>query len=156
MKSSKGSLIVLLVALLAAGVAGGGASASDGGPPGDMPTSVTLEYVRAAAIETQPGQIKVLWKTNSELNTAGFFVMRSTTLAGSYEPSNADVILARGQNGGGYTYGFVDTGLIGGVTYYYYIREITNTGGTVDYTDPELMPSARPWFGVYLPLILNQ
>jgi hypothetical protein len=154
MKSSTGSLIILLVVLLAAGVAGGRASASDGGPPGDTPTSVTLEYVRAAAVETQPGQIKVLWKTNSELNTAGFVVMRSTTLEGVYGPANIDLILAQGEGTGGATYAYVDAGLTGGLTYYYYIREVTDSGGTEDHT--EFTRSARPWFGVYLPLILNQ
>ena len=154
MKGNKGSLIILLMALLAAGVVVGGASASDGGPPGDMPTSVTLEYVRASAVEGKVGQAKVLWKTNWERNTAGFFVMRSTTLDGSYAPANADLVLAQGQDLGGATYSFVDVGLTGGATYYYYIREVSDTGGTEDHT--EFTRSARPWFGVYLPLILNQ
>jgi hypothetical protein len=118
----------------------------------DGPTVVVLESVEAI-----PGvrQVEVRWTTISELDTAGFNVMRSTSAGGPWEQANAYLIIALGVAPGGADYSFVDTGLTGGITYYYYIRGVTASGSppTDDYTD--YIRSATPKHGIYLPIVLG-
>jgi hypothetical protein len=120
----------------------------------DEPNSVVLDYVEAVAVEGQAGQVEILWRTNSELGTAGFYVMRGITTEGPFEQANQDLILAEGEDLGGASYSYLDSDLSGGITYHFYIREVQTSGGSIAYT--ELMVSAVPWHGVYLPMVVRQ
>jgi hypothetical protein len=115
----------------------------------DAPTAVQLESVEAI-----PGvaRVEVLWTTVSELDAAGFNVMRSTSESGPWVQANDYLIIAIGTGMSGADYSFQDTGLTGGIEYYYHLQEVLNTGGTQDYLG-EWIRSATPLHGVYLPLI---
>lgn len=120
--------------------------------PGDDPTEVRLKSVEAI-----PGvaQVEVRWTTLSELDTAGFNVMHSTSAGGPWEQANKNLILAQGEGMSGASYSFTDTGLAGGITYTYFIQELTNTGGTNNYRG-EWIRSATPRHGFFLPFIVRQ
>jgi len=117
----------------------------------DNPTAVQLESVEAI-----PGvaRVEVLWTTVSELDAAGFNVMRSTSEFGPWVQANDYLIIAIGEGTSGADYSFLDTGLTGGVEYYYHLQEVLTTGGTQDYLG-EWIRSATPLHGVYLPLIVR-
>lgn len=114
------------------------------------PTAVTLDWVDAI-----PGtaQVEVQWATTIELDTAGFNVLRSTSESGPWEQANDYLILAYGEMSGA-QYSFVDTGLAGGITYYYMLQEIQLTGDPINYTG--YIRSATPDHGTYLPLVIAQ
>jgi hypothetical protein len=141
-------IVIGMVTLL--GLYAGG-TVSDATFAHNDPTSVTLDWVDAI-----PGtaQVEVQWATTTELDTAGFNVLRSTSESGPWEQANDDLIVARGEDMGGAQYSFVDTGLAGGVTYYYMLQEILLTGGSTDYTG--YIRSAMPDRGTYLPLVIAQ
>lgn len=117
----------------------------------DDPTAVQLQSVEAI-----PGvaQVEVLWTTVSELDAAGFNVMRSTSEFGPWVQANDNTIEATGGDWKPHNYSFPDTGLAGGVEYYYYLQEVLITGGAQDYLG-EWIRSATPLHGVYLPLIVR-
>ena len=146
MNTVKRILIVLGVLL---GLCAGG-SVATAAHADDDPTSVELKEVTAIA---GYGQVEVRWATYSEWGAAGFNVMRGASETGPWEQANAYAIVAVGEEGGA-SYSFVDAGLAGGITYYYYIQEILLSGGTQDHLDH--IVSATPGYCVYLPLIIGR
>lgn len=145
--SVKKPVIVALAVLM--GLCAGG-RISNTSSAQDNPTAVQLESVEAI-----PGvaRVEVLWTTVSELDAAGFNVMRSTSEFGPWLQANDYPIIAMGTMSGA-DYSFPDTGLTGGVEYYYHLQEVLTTGGTQDYLG-EWIRSATPLHGVYLPLIIR-
>ena len=141
--------VIIVLAMLLGLCAGGGVSNISIAQ--DNPTAVQLESVEAI-----PGvaQVEVLWTTVSELDAAGFNVMRSTSEFGPWVQANEYLIIAIGGEMRGADYNFVDTGLAGGVEYYYHLQEVLNTGGSQDYRG-EWVRSATPLHGVYLPLMVR-
>lgn len=117
----------------------------------DNPTAVQLESVEAIP---DVARVEVLWTTVSELDAAGFNVMRSTSEFGPWVQANDYLIIAIGEGTSGADYSFLDTGLTGGIEYYYHLQEVLTTGGTQDYLG-EWIRSATPLHGVYLPLIVR-
>jgi hypothetical protein len=116
----------------------------------DDPTVVELDSVEAI-----PGvaQVEVRWTTLTELDTVGFNVMRSTSADGPWEQANDLLVWAQGSGLRGADYRFPDTGLTGGITYYYYIQGVKASDPMQkdDYTD--YICSATPRHGSYLPFI---
>jgi hypothetical protein len=146
---SRRRLIVIgMVALL--GLYAGG-TVSDATFAHNDPTAVTLDWVDAI-----PGtaQVEVQWATTTELDTAGFNVLRSTSESGPWEQANDYLIVAQGNNTGGAEYSFPDVGLTGGIKYYYMLQEIPLSGAPHDFTDK--IVSATPDFGVYLPIVIGE
>jgi hypothetical protein len=129
-------------------------SLNQSGAQSAAPNSINLQYFTAVAIERQPGQVQISWETTSEVDTAGYFIMRALSEAGPYEAANTSVILGQGNDLTGATYSYVDGGLDGGVTYYYYLRELQIGGSMNDYA--ELTASATPSHGVFLPMMARQ
>jgi hypothetical protein len=139
--------MVALLGLYASGSASGVTFADD------VPTEVHLEDVWAT-----PGiaQVEFGWITASERDTAGFNVLRGTSQYGPWEQANDDLILARGEDMSGARYIFLDTGLTGGVTYYYMLQEIQLAGNPTNYTDYIRSATPEPGYGTYLPLVIAQ
>ena len=141
-------VIVVLVMLMGLCAGGGVTNIS---VAQDNPTAVQLESVDAVPGVTQ---VEVLWTTVSELDAAGFNVMRSTSELGPWVQANKYLIIAMGTETSGADYSFLDSGLMGGVEYYYHLQEVLNTGGSQDYRG-EWIRSATPLHGVYLPLMVR-
>ncbi len=88
-----------------------------------------------------PPAVTVEWSTASELNTAGFNVLRGDHPDGPFTRLNADVIPASSDPLVGGSYVFTDTNVTPGQTYYYQLQEVeaggsTSPQGTVVVTAP--------------------
>lgn len=80
--------------------------------------AVTLVYFRAAG---SPTQISLEWETASEIDMVGFYILKSETLSGDYEPISS-LIHSLGDSFGGATYLHVDSSINQGQTYYYKLQ----------------------------------
>ena len=78
-----------------------------------------------------PPAVTVEWSTASELNTAGFNVLRGDTPAGPFARLNPAVIPASPDPLVGGSYVYTDTNVAPGRTYYYQLEEVESGGGTV-------------------------
>ncbi len=88
-------------------------------PP--QPSSVVLTQFRALPGDAQAA---IQWTTASEINTSGFYVLRSTTESGGFTRVS-DLIPRRGSGIGGASYELVDTGLTNDTTYYYRLEIVS-------------------------------
>lgn len=86
-------------------------------------------------------QVRLVWNTASEIDTVGFQLMRSESVAGPFEPIG-DIIPAQGNLGGGAAYAYDDVGLVNGTRYYYKLEEIAATTSDV-YGPIEAVPNVE-------------
>jgi hypothetical protein len=70
----------------------------------------------------------ITWSTESEVNTAGFHVYRSTEADGTYERVSTELIPASQDAFTGGEYAFRDPTVVAGNTYYYQLEELETTG----------------------------
>ncbi len=77
-----------------------------------------------------PPAVTVEWSTASELNTAGFNVLRSDNSDGPFTRLNPEVIPASPDPLVGGSYVYTDTNVTPGQTYYYQLEEVESGGGT--------------------------
>lgn len=84
------------------------------------------------------------WKTESEVNTAGFNVYRSDSPDGPWQLRNpAGPVPAVGGPTDGAEYEFIDRGTVSGSTYYYVIEEVEFNMTTRRYNDSIVALTAR-------------
>ena len=69
-------------------------------------------------------QIEVSWSTESEFETAGFNIFRSTEREGDYNQINEQLVPAEGNAARGADYTYLDSDIQAGQTYYYRLEEI--------------------------------
>jgi hypothetical protein len=93
--------------------------------------SVTLLYFRALPDD---GEVTLEWETATEIDSAGFFVSRSTTQNSGFEQIS-DFIPSEGDSVVGAYYDYLDATVENGVTYYY-ILESWDYDNSVSYSDP--------------------
>lgn len=92
----------------------------DGGP---LPVQLSSFQVE----RTETG-IVIKWTTESELNNAGFNVLRREAKTGEFKPINATLIAGAGTTGERNTYQFVDTTAKTGIVYYYQLEDVSFAG----------------------------
>ena len=102
-----------------------------------------------------PPAVTVEWSTASELNTAGFNVLRGESESGPFTRLNPEVIPASPDPLVGGSYVYTDTNVTPGRTYYYQLEEVESGGGTVPQgtvvvtaqpgTEPILIIAALLW-----------
>ncbi len=80
--------------------------------------AVTLIYFRATG---SPTQISLEWETASEIDMVGFYILKSETFSGDYEPIST-LIHSLGDSFGGATYFHIDSSVAPGQTYYYKLQ----------------------------------
>ena len=90
---------------------------------------------------TTPPAVTVEWSTASEMNTAGFNVLRGDKADGPFTRLNSQVIPASPDPLVGGSYVYTDTNVTSGQTYYYQLEEVelggnTTPQGTVVITAP--------------------
>ena len=73
--------------------------------------------------------VTIQWTTESELNNAGFNILRSETETGSFEVINPTLIPGAGTTSERNSYSSIDRSAKPDVVYYYQIEEISLTGG---------------------------
>ena len=86
---------------------------------------VTLSGFRAERTETG---VLIKWTTESELNNAGFNILRSQTRNGTFKGINSTLIQGAGTTGERQTYRWTDTTAKPNVTYYYRLEDISFSG----------------------------
>jgi hypothetical protein len=90
---------------------------------------VTLASFSAIRYE---GTVMLEWKTDMELDNAGFNIWRSETEAGEYTKINDSLLPAQGSE---YQYSFTDDTAVKGKTYYYKLEDI-DLNGTATFHGP--------------------
>ena len=101
----------------------------DHGTPGyraGNPLPVQLSSFHPEPTET--GAIVIRWTTESELDNAGFNILRSTTRDGVFSLINPTLIPGAGTTGEKHTYTYTDTTAKSNVIYYYRIKDVSFAG----------------------------
>ncbi|HHW84988.1 MAG TPA: DUF11 domain-containing protein, partial [Chloroflexi bacterium] len=116
-------------------------------PTNPVPTALLLESYTLSKTETS---LVLQWKTVSEFRTAGFRLWRSESPdRGQAILLTPDMIPARGV---GSFYAYEDFSVRRGVTYWYWLQEITTDGGGWEYS---VLSGRIGDINLYLPAILN-
>ena len=113
-------------------------------PSSDESLPVQMTEITAAASAKEG--IVLTWTTESEVNSAGFFVWRSEAEAGGYRKISAAFIPGRGNSSSRTGYRFTDPDASAGKTYWYKIEAVSMDGksefhGPVSASIRELMPA---------------
>ena len=87
---------------------------------------VNLSKFRPERLDS--GEIVVRWVTESELNNAGFNILRSTTRDGEFTKLNTQLIAGHGTTSEKNAYEFVDKTAKPNVVYYYQIQDVSFDG----------------------------
>ncbi len=83
-----------------------------------------------AILNLDKANVIVEWTTASELDTVGFYLLRGETPAGPFEQVNNELIPATSDSLTGSSYSYEDQGVTAGVTYFYMLEDIENTGNS--------------------------
>ena len=108
-------------------------------------TLITLASFEAAA---KNNKVILLWKTESEINNAGFNIYRSESENGEYTKINASLIPAQGSPANGVSYKFVDTGVTNRQIYYYKLEDIDLNGTSTMHGPASATPKFINLFGL--------
>ena len=101
---------------------------TDVGNPGYRkggPLPVVLSHFRSERTDTG---VVIRWETASEVETAGFNLLRGTTWQGPFTQLNASLIPGAGTTGEQHDYTWTDTAAKPNVVYYYRIEEVLFDG----------------------------
>ncbi len=101
---------------------------TDHGTPGhttNTPLPVELSFFRPAL---EDDNVVIRWTTESELNNAGFNILRSDSRDGEFKQVNENMIQGKGTTGERSTYKWVDTSAKAGVVYFYQIEDVSFAG----------------------------
>ena len=104
-------------------------TSTDVGSPGHTAGGVlpvSLSKFRPERLDD--GTIVVRWITESELNNAGFNILRSETRNGDFTKMNTSLIKGQGTTSERTTYSFPDTSAKPNVVYYYQIQDVSLDG----------------------------
>ena len=93
---------------------------------GGGPLPVSLSKFRPELLDS--GEIVVRWITESELNNAGFNILRSETRNGEFTKLNTKLIAGQGTTSERTVYSFPDTSAKPNVAYYYQIQDVSIDG----------------------------
>jgi hypothetical protein len=90
--------------------------------------------------------VRVTWKTETEMNTAGFNLYRSTSPDGPFaEKVNEQLIPPSADPLTGKEYSYVDTVAQAGVTYYYQLQEVERNGNVNTFGPITVRTSGLEW-----------
>ncbi len=90
-----------------------------------QPLPVSLSYFRPTL---ENGEIVIRWTTESELDNAGFNILRSDSRNGEFKQVNSELVQGAGTTGERNTYKWVDESAKLGVVYYYQIEDVSFAG----------------------------
>ena len=91
------------------------------------PLPVALSSFRPVRMQT--GEVRIKWRTESELDNAGFNILRSETREGTFTVINVKgIIPGQGTSSEMQTYAYTDTTAKPNVIYYYRIEDVSFDG----------------------------
>ncbi|MBK8799125.1 MAG: DUF11 domain-containing protein [Anaerolineales bacterium] len=119
-------------------------------PTNPVPTVLLLDSYTLTKTETA---LILMWKTNSEFRTSGFHLWR----AESPDRSQAVLLTPDGipARGVGSFYTYEDDTVRGGVTYWYWLQELTTDGGGWEYHVLSGRLGANGPGNLYLPMLMR-
>ena len=103
-------------------------SQDDFGTPGhtsNTPLPVSLSFFRPTL---ENGEVVIRWTTESELDNAGFNILRSDSQDGEFKQVNSELVQGAGTTGERNTYKLIDESAKPGVIYYYQIEDVSFAG----------------------------
>ena len=90
--------------------------------------------------------VRVTWKTETEMNTAGFNLYRGTSPDGPFDTKvNAQLIPPSSDPLTGKEYTYLDTTAQGGRTYYYQLQEVERDGTINKFGPISVAAGGLPW-----------
>ena len=93
-------------------------------PGGVLPVQLSSFYSK----RNDAGAVVITWSTESELDNAGFNILRSMSRTGEFTRINAQLIPGAGTTGEKNTYTWTDTSARPNVVYYYQIEDVSLEG----------------------------
>ncbi len=98
-------------------------------PAGRSGQVLWILFALAALLGGCSAPVRVTWKTESEMNTAGFNLYRGTSPEGPFDTKvNQELIPPSSDPLTGKEYAYVDQSAQAGVTYYYELQEVERNG----------------------------
>jgi uncharacterized repeat protein (TIGR01451 family) len=120
-------------------------------PPGEL-TAVALTSFTAAR---EGGAVVVRWATAAELNTWGFYLLRSADADRDHATRvTPELIPGQGRGQGGASYQWTDTSAAPGATYYYWLQEVEVNGTIAEY-GPAATIAPAGQYRVLLPVAMR-
>jgi len=126
-------LLLLPFALILSACAGNGEGAASKGSEAPLQASAA----------TEEGHLHLQWRVQTQEDVYGFNVYRADLEGGPWQQVNLHVIPGHGTTALPREYEFIDSGLITGQQYYYYVSEVTMSGSENDVT-PKMPATAKP------------
>lgn len=96
--------------------------------PGQTRGSVLPVQLSSFRPTLEDGKVTIRWATESELDNAGFNILRSETRNGEFTQVNEQMIQGKGTTAERTTYKWVDTTAKPGAVYYYQIEDVSFAG----------------------------
>jgi hypothetical protein len=93
--------------------------------PTQTPDAITLEYFTAKA---ENDKVVLNWKTGTEIDTLGYYIVKSEDLNNGYTLLNDRIIPVLGNPYSGFTYYYMDYAINAGHIYYYWLIDIDQYG----------------------------
>ena len=93
-------------------------------PGGPLPVQLSSFYSK----RNDTGAVVITWSTESELDNAGFNILRSQSRTGEFVRINAQLIPGAGTTGEKTAYTWTDTGASPNVLYFYQIEDVSLAG----------------------------
>lgn len=91
-------------------------------------------------------EVSIKWETESELNTAGFHILRASSPDGDFSRITEQLIPPAEDPLSGDEYTYRDTNVEAGQTYYYKLEEVETTGDSNQYDlDPVTVEGGFNW-----------
>lgn len=112
---------------------------------------LSLALFIAASQLLYPPPIEVEWRTETEVNAAGFNIYRANDIEGPYLRLNDELIPAEGSATSGDSYVFSDENIRPGATYYYRLEDVELDNTTAQHAPIEYTASLFQW---WLPLVI--
>ena len=108
---------------------------SDIGTPGFYPGSALPVSLSSFLPKRTDAGVVIKWVTQSELNNAGFNILRSATKTGEFVVINPTMIQGAGTTGEKHTYSYTDKTAKPNIVYYYQIEDVSFDGNRQRLTD---------------------
>ena len=110
-------------------------ASDDIGTPGFYPGSALPVTLSSFLPKRTDAGVVIKWTTQSELNNAGFNILRSATKTGKFVVINPTMIQGAGTTGEKHTYSYTDKTAKPNVVYYYQIEDVSFDGHRQRLTD---------------------
>lgn len=132
-----GDKITIAVARFQSGAQGGSGFISPC-DPGDL-----LVSLASFSVEPGDGQAILRWRTSSEVDNAGFAILRKAERSGLFERVTPGLIPGQGSPVSGADYGFVDETALNGVRYLYMLEDFDLSGVNTIHPPRQAVPNPK-------------